>query len=87
LGAGAVLIVEPTGGSEEIVVHGESGLLGRNVEELGAALRRVAMEAGLATKLRQGARRRAREHFSKEVVIPKVEELYGRVVQGETVGD
>jgi glycosyltransferase involved in cell wall biosynthesis len=86
LGAGAVLIVEPTGGSEEIVIHDESGLLGRNVEELGAALRRVTTEEGLATKLRQGARRRAREHFSKEVVIPKVEELYGRVVKGETVG-
>jgi glycosyltransferase involved in cell wall biosynthesis len=87
LGAGAVLIVEPTGGSEEIVVHGESGLLGRSAEELGAALRRVATEPGLATKLRQGARRRAREHFSKDVVIPKVEELYGRVVKGETVGE
>jgi glycogen(starch) synthase len=85
LGAGAVLIVEPTGGSEEIVVQGESGLLGRNAEELAAALRRVLTEAGLASKLRQGARRRAKEHFSKDVIIPKVEELYRRVVRGETI--
>jgi glycosyltransferase involved in cell wall biosynthesis len=80
-----VLIVEPTGGSEEIVVHGESGLLGRSVEELGAALRRVATEAGLATQLRQGARRRARERFSKDVVIPRVEALYARVIKGEKI--
>jgi glycosyltransferase involved in cell wall biosynthesis len=87
LAAGAALVVEPTGGSEEIVVHGESGLLGRSVEELGAALRRLATEAGLATKLRQGARRRARERFSKDVVIPEIEELYGRVVKGEKIGE
>jgi glycosyltransferase involved in cell wall biosynthesis len=85
LGAGSVLVVEPTGGSEEIVVDGESGLLGRSVEELGAALRRVVMEAGLVEKLREGARRRAKEHFSKDVVIPRVEALYDRVVSGEKI--
>jgi glycosyltransferase involved in cell wall biosynthesis len=85
LGAGAVLIVEPTGGSEEILVHGESGLLGRSVEELGEALRRVVTELSLAEKLREGARRRAIEHFSKDVVVPRVEALYERVVKGEKI--
>jgi glycosyltransferase involved in cell wall biosynthesis len=87
LGVGAVLIVEPTGGSEEMIVDGESGLVGRTVEELATALRRVATEDGLASNLRQGALRRAKEHFSKEVVLPRVENVYSRVVKGETVGE
>lgn len=82
LGAGAVLIVEPTGGSEEMVIHGESGLIGRSVEELGSALRRVLNEDGLAARLRRGARQRAEEHFSEEVVLPKLEALYERVGKG-----
>jgi glycosyltransferase involved in cell wall biosynthesis len=81
LGAGAVLLVQPTGGSEEIVVHGESGLLGQTVEELGVALRRVIEENGLATRLRQGALERAEKVFSKDVVIPRYEELYERVAR------
>ncbi len=84
LGAGAVLLVQPTGGSEEIVVDGESGLLGHTVEELGGTLRRVVEEDGLATRLRQGALERAAEVFSKDVVIPRFEELYGRVTRKGT---
>ncbi len=83
LAVGAVLIVEPTGGSNEIVVHEESGLIGRNVEEMGAALARVLTENGLSTRLRQGARQRANEHFSQDVVLPRVEEVYERVSEGE----
>ena len=41
LGVGAMMIVEPTGGSEDAVVHEQSGLLGRNPKELGEALARV----------------------------------------------
>jgi len=81
LGAGAVLVVQPTGGSEEIVVHGESGLLGRTVEELGHGLRRVVEEDGLATRLRQGALERAAEVFSEGVVVPRYEALYDRVAR------
>jgi glycosyltransferase involved in cell wall biosynthesis len=87
LGVGAVLIVEPTGGSEDLIVDGESGLVGRTVKELGTALRRVATEDGLASRLRQGAIHRAKERFSKEVVLPLVENIYTRVVKGEKVGE
>lgn len=79
LAVGAVLVVESTGGSEEIVIDGQSGLIGRSVEELGRALRRVVAEKGLATRLRQGARQRAKEHFSEDVVVSQVEELYEQV--------
>ena len=80
LGVGAVLIVQPTGGSHEMVVDQESGLLGRTVSELAAALKRVLDDPGLASRLQEGAARRARDRFSKEVVLPRLEELYRRVI-------
>jgi len=78
---GAVIVAEPTGGTEEIVVDGESGLLGRGVEGLGRALRRVLDDPLLARRLREGARRRADAVFSEEVVLPRVEALYRSVAE------
>ena len=85
LGVGAVLVVEPTGGTEEMVVDGESGLVGHSVAELAEALKRVDTEEGLGSRLRRGAVRRAREVFSTEVVVPRVEDLYRRVIEGDRI--
>jgi glycosyltransferase involved in cell wall biosynthesis len=76
---GAVIVAEPTGGTEEIVVDGKSGLLGRSVEELGRAVRRVLDDPSLALRLREGARRRADAAFSERVVVPRLEALYRSV--------
>lgn len=76
LGVGAVLIVEPTGGSEDAVVHEESGLLGRNTRELARALERVLSDDALSQRLRRGARARARDRFSEAVVLPQIETVY-----------
>jgi glycosyltransferase involved in cell wall biosynthesis len=76
LALGAVIVAEPTGGTAEIVVDGESGLLGRGVQELGNALRRVLDDSTLARRLREGARHRSATVFSEEVVVPRVERLY-----------
>jgi glycosyltransferase involved in cell wall biosynthesis len=80
LGTGALLIVEPTGGSEEIVVDGESGLLARTEEDMAAALRMALEEKDLVARLRRGALQRARERFSSEVVLPQLESLYEKVM-------
>jgi glycosyltransferase involved in cell wall biosynthesis len=76
---GAVVVAEPTGGTEEIVVDGESGLLGRSEAELGRAVRRVLDDPSLARRLREGARLRAGALFSEEVVVPRIEGLYRSV--------
>lgn len=81
LALGAVIVAEPTGGTAEIVVDGESGLLGRGVAELGRALRRVLDDSSLARRLREGARRRAVSVFSENAVIPQVEALYRSVAE------
>jgi glycosyltransferase involved in cell wall biosynthesis len=80
LGVGAVLIVEPTGGSEDAVVHEESGLLGRNTRELGEALERVLSDDALSKRLRRGAKARARAHFSEAVVLPQIESVYRKAM-------
>ena len=80
LGVGAVLIVEPTGGSEDAVVHEESGLLGRNTRELGGALARVLSDDALSDRLRRGGRGRARARFSESVVLPQIESVYRKAV-------
>jgi glycogen(starch) synthase len=79
LSVGAVIVAEPTGGTEEILVDGESGLLGRTVPELGRALARVLEDDSLAERLRRGARARAQACFSADVVLPRVEALYRKV--------
>jgi glycosyltransferase involved in cell wall biosynthesis len=79
LSLGAVIVAEPTGGTEEMIVDGESGLLGRGAEELGKALRRVLDEPLLARGLRDGARKRAAAVFSEAVVLPRIEALYRSV--------
>jgi glycogen synthase len=76
LSLGAVIVAEPTGGTEEIVVDGKTGLLGRNVEEMARALARVVDDEALASKLRGGARERARSVFSEDAVVPRIESLY-----------
>lgn len=81
LALGAVIVAEPTGGTAEIVVDGESGLLGRGVEELARALRRVLDDPTLARGLRDGARRRAETVFSEGAVFPRVEALYRSVAE------
>jgi glycosyltransferase involved in cell wall biosynthesis len=79
LAVGGVLVAEPTGGTEEILVDGESGLLARGVAGLGLALSRVLEDAALARRLREGALARARERFSEDVVLPQMEALYRSV--------
>lgn len=84
LGEGAVMVVEPTGGSADAVVDGESGLLAAGAEALGDALRRVLTDDALAERLRAGARARAESTFSEDVVAPKFEALYERVSVSST---
>jgi glycosyltransferase involved in cell wall biosynthesis len=83
LGAGAVLIAEPSGGSGEIVVDQDSGLLASSVQGMAAALRRVLDEPELASRLRRGAVERARDRFSEDVVLPRLEAIYRQVLDGK----
>jgi glycosyltransferase involved in cell wall biosynthesis len=65
------------------VRHGESALLvdRRDPDSLVAALRRLRDEPGLADRLRSGARRLAREHFSPEAIGLRLKAALAEVVK------
>jgi glycosyltransferase involved in cell wall biosynthesis len=65
-----------TGGTSDIVVDEETGLLSSTADELGADVVRLARDPSLRTRLGSGARRRAESHFDATVVIPRMEALY-----------
>lgn len=77
---GLPLVGSDVGGIPDVVVDGESGLLARpgDPASLADALRRLADEPDLASRLVEGARERTRRLFSWQVVIPHLESVYLR---------
>ncbi len=65
-----------TGGTPDIVVDEETGLLSASVEELAADVARLAADAALRHRLGAAARSRAESHFDLPVVIDRMEKLY-----------
>jgi glycosyltransferase involved in cell wall biosynthesis len=81
--AGRPVIASAIGGLPEIIVDDESGLLvpAGDPAALAAALDRVIDDDALRHRLAAGAAQRA-NRFTASEVVPRVEELYERVVRG-----
>lgn len=75
LALGTPVAAMDTGGTSELVEHDRSGLLARNVEELGDALGRIVHDADVRSKLMEGSAIRARA-FSPAALIPRYEAVY-----------
>jgi glycosyltransferase involved in cell wall biosynthesis len=73
---GVAIAAMDTGGTADIVVDGETGLLSRSPAELAADLVRLVSDDGLRTRLAAGAARRAEAVFDVPVVLARVEALY-----------
>jgi glycosyltransferase involved in cell wall biosynthesis len=67
-----------TGGTGEILVDDESGLLVPDTEALGDAVARLAADAALRRRIGEGARERA-SAFSPERLVPRYEAVYRRL--------
>ena len=78
--AGAAIVAMSTGGTSDIITHGESGWLAQNTADLAEGARAVASDPALNTSLREGARRQAETGFSSDRVAARVESLYSRLV-------
>ncbi|MGE5358204.1 MAG: glycosyltransferase family 4 protein [Bacteroidales bacterium] len=68
-----------TGGTGDIVVHGETGLLARSADELGDAAARLVRDRALAETLGRQAADFVRTHFAAPVVVARVEALYTKL--------
>lgn len=79
LALGTAVAAMDTGGTAEILRDGESGLLVKDVPELGGAVARLATDAALRERIREGARARARA-FAPETLVPRYEAVYRRLL-------
>ena len=75
------VVATPVGGTPELVVDEETGLLvpPRDPERLAAAIGRVLADPELATRLGEAGRRRAAESFTIERMTRRVLEIYDEV--------
>lgn len=71
-----------TGGTRDIVVHEQTGLLSSTPEALGDDVARLAGDAALARRLGDAARAHVEERFSAERVVARVESVYREAAGG-----
>lgn len=71
------------GGIPEVVQHGISGLLVPvgDPDALARAVESLIADSAKRTALGEAARKRAREFFSADVIVPRYEQLYRRVCE------
>ena len=70
-----------TGGTPEIVVNEETGLLSATVDDLAADVARLCRDAGLRERLGAAARVRVESLFGTQTVVQRVEALYRDLVR------
>ena len=76
---GCPIAAMDTGGTGDIVDHGETGLLAGDREELVRHVARLRTDAALRARLGEAARRRAETTFDTSVVVRRIEALYESV--------
>lgn len=76
------VVATPVGGTAEVVVDGETGLLvpPRDPERLAEAIRRLVADRDLARRLGEAGRARLEERFTAEAMARKVLAIYDEVV-------
>ena len=70
-----------TGGTPDVVIDEETGLLSGTPEELADDIRRLRGDADLRTRLGAAARRHAEAHFDAPSVVERVERLYAALLE------
>jgi len=73
-----------TGGTTDIVVDKQTGLLSSSFEDIADDVRRLREDEELRRRLGDGARRHVLDRFDTSVVIPRVERLYHDLLGSRT---
>ena len=76
----AAIAAIDTGGTADIIVNEETGLLSNSVARLAKDVARLASDASLRTRLGDAAAKRAAAHFDIPVVIGRMEALYQQLI-------
>jgi glycogen synthase len=70
-----------TGGTGDIVVHGETGLLSTSADGFTADIRTLRADPELRQRLADGARRRAASLFDAKTVVSRIEQVYYELLE------
>jgi len=83
MAAGKPVVCSEIGGTDELVVHRETGLLApvEDTEALAAALRELAADSSFRARLGAAARKRAEQHFSLATSTCRVEHIYEELLE------
>jgi glycosyltransferase involved in cell wall biosynthesis len=85
-GLGVPVAAMDTGGTRDVVVAGETGLLSTTPEELAADVARLVADPALRSRLGAAARARVRETFSATAVVARIAALYERLIATRRIG-
>jgi glycosyltransferase involved in cell wall biosynthesis len=77
---GTPIAAMDTGGTKDIVVDEETGLLSSTAEELGDDVARLRRDEALRARLGDAARKRIERRFDSTIVTRRVEELYTELI-------
>jgi glycosyltransferase involved in cell wall biosynthesis len=77
---GVPIAAMETGGTSDILIDEETGLLSESLDDLAADVARLAADSGLRGRLGAAAARRAELHFDTPRVVDRMEQLYGDVI-------
>jgi glycosyltransferase involved in cell wall biosynthesis len=78
MAAGKPLVVTDVGGNSEAVVHNKTGLVvpPQNVDRLADAISLLLANKNLAKSMSEAGKLRAKELFSQDTMINKIENIY-----------
>jgi glycosyltransferase involved in cell wall biosynthesis len=79
-GLGVAIAAMDTGGTRDVIVPGETGLLSLSPDGLAADVARLVADAPLRDALGAAAQARVRATFATPVVVARVRELYEAVI-------
>ena len=87
MAAGKPVVATAVGGVPELVEDGVSGILvpPQSPEALAEAMIRLAQDPALRQRMGQAARERAQERFSVERMAREYEQLYAKLLEGQSV--
>jgi glycosyltransferase involved in cell wall biosynthesis len=79
---GKAVVASSVGGLPDVVLSGQTGLLAPpgDAAALATKMAELLEAPGLSQRLGEAGRRRLREEFSANVVVPRIEAVYRRVV-------
>jgi len=77
---GVPIAAMDTGGTRDIVIHEQTGLLSASAEGLARDVSRLSADRDLAARLGAGARQHVERTFDAPAVIERVEQLYAELV-------